>query len=35
MTPTTGQELYDAALGYLAAGWTPTPLRDKVPTQKR
>jgi hypothetical protein len=27
--------LYDAAIAYLEAGWTPTPLRDKVPTQKR
>lgn len=35
MTSTTGNALYDAAIGYLAAGWTPTPLRDKIPTQKR
>jgi hypothetical protein len=27
--------LYDAALDYLAHGWTPTPLRAKRPTQKR
>lgn len=32
---TTGNDLYEAALAYLAAGWTPTPLRDKIPTQKR
>lgn len=35
MTSTTGNALYDAAIGYLAAGWTPTPLRDKIPTQKK
>lgn len=35
MTSTTGNTLYDAALGYLSAGWTPTPLRNKIPTQKR
>jgi hypothetical protein len=34
-TPTAGNALYDAALAYIAAGWTPTPLRDKIPTQKR
>lgn len=27
--------VYDAAIAYLDAGWTPTPLRDKIPTQKR
>ena len=27
--------VYDAAVAYLDAGWTPTPLRGKVPTQKR
>lgn len=32
---TTGNDLYDAAITYLNAGWTPTPLRDKVPTQLR
>lgn len=26
--------LYDAAIHYLASGWTPTPLRGKRPTQK-
>lgn len=26
---------YEAALAYLEAGWTPTPLRGKVPTQKK
>lgn len=34
MTPTTNP-LYDAAIEYLDAGWTPTPLRNKIPTQKR
>lgn len=32
---TTGHALYEAAVAYLAAGWTPIPLRDKIPTQKR
>lgn len=27
--------VHDAAVAYLEAGWTPTPLRGKVPTQKR
>lgn len=27
--------VYDAAVAYLDAGWTPTPLRGKIPTQKR
>lgn len=27
--------VYDAAIEYLRNGWTPTPLRDKIPTQKR
>lgn len=27
--------VYDAAISYLQAGWTPTPLRDKIPTQKK
>ena len=27
--------VYDAAIAYLDAGWAPTPLRDKIPTQKR
>ena len=35
MTQTTGNDLYDAAIAYLEAGWTPTPLRNKIPTQKR
>lgn len=35
MTSKTGNALYDAAIEYLAADWTPTPLRDKIPTQKR
>ena len=32
---TTTQPVYDAAVGYLRAGWTPTPLRGKIPTQKK
>lgn len=31
----TDWPLFDAAITYLEAGWTPTPLRNKVPTQKR
>lgn len=31
----TEPSVYDAAVAYLDAGWTPTPLRGKIPTQKR
>lgn len=31
----TETSVYDAAVAYLEAGWTPTPLRGKIPTQKR
>lgn len=31
----TTPPVYDAAIEYLTAGWTPTPLRGKIPTQKQ
>lgn len=31
----TTQTAYEAAVAYLRAGWTPTPLRGKIPTQKK
>lgn len=31
----TSWPVYDAAIDYLHAGWTPTPLRGKIPTQKK